>query len=151
MQAIHLHLSQCKTVNRTLQLRQSWCPKSRAIQFVVTEYFRFDYFSGQIDAFTDNQRILEVCVSVIYWHAALYVKLIFFFLSYLFCRMLSGAVGSTMLAYILPCLIHLRLGGRSRPALIIVKDVLLIFFGLVGMLTGVYSSVDKIIDNFNGK
>ncbi|PIK49259.1 putative proton-coupled amino acid transporter 1 [Apostichopus japonicus] len=68
--------------------------------------------------------------------------------SYAYFSALVGAVGSTMLAYVIPCLIHIRLGGRST--LVIMKDVLLISIGLVGMVTGVYFSVRQIIENLQG-
>ncbi|XP_071827458.1 proton-coupled amino acid transporter 1-like isoform X2 [Apostichopus japonicus] len=87
--------------------------------------------------------VVRVVIVVIQFGLACFLKD-----SYAYFSAFVGAVGSTMLAYVIPCLIHIRLGGRST--LVIMKDVLLISIGLVGMVTGVYFSVRQIIENLQG-
>ncbi|XP_071793223.1 proton-coupled amino acid transporter 1-like isoform X1 [Asterias amurensis] len=60
----------------------------------------------------------------------------------------TGAIGSTMIAYIIPAVIHLKLKRHDLGIMIICKDILLIIFGLVGGVTGVYTSVRSIIVDF---
>ncbi|XP_066278911.1 uncharacterized protein [Branchiostoma lanceolatum] len=57
----------------------------------------------------------------------------------------SGAVGSTILAFILPCAIHLKLYRGSLGYMVIIKDVLIILFGLVGGTVSLYSVIRRMI------
>lgn len=58
-----------------------------------------------------------------------------------------GALGSTVLAYILPCLFHLRLCWTDLPTPIIAKDITIIVMGIGCGVAGVYSVLDQIIRN----
>lgn len=58
-----------------------------------------------------------------------------------------GALGSTMLAYILPCVFHLRLCWSHLPMCIKVKDIGIIILGLACSVTGVYSVLVQIVNN----
>ena len=51
-----------------------------------------------------------------------------------------GAVGGTLLAFIIPCCIHLKLHGSRLWWPIIVKDVIVILFGIVGGVASVFAS-----------
>ena len=52
----------------------------------------------------------------------------------------SGAIGSTLLAYIMPCIIHLKLHGRALSTPIIIKDAVVIVFGVAGGVASVFAS-----------
>ncbi len=57
---------------------------------------------------------------------------------------ISGAVGGTLLAYIIPCVIHIKLHGTNLPWPVIIKDIILILFGLVGGVASVFASAIAI-------
>ncbi|XP_064621004.1 uncharacterized protein LOC135483870 isoform X2 [Lineus longissimus] len=58
-----------------------------------------------------------------------------------------GSCGSTALAYVLPCLFHIKIKGRELHPVIIAKNVIIIIFGVVGGITGVVVTVQQIIHN----
>ncbi|XP_070185489.1 uncharacterized protein [Littorina saxatilis] len=60
-----------------------------------------------------------------------------------------GALGSTMLAYILPCLFHLRLCWQDLPVFIRVKDIIIIILGIACGVAGIYSVLQEIISSGN--
>lgn len=63
---------------------------------------------------------------------------------------LVGAVSSTALALIVPAILELVTSytfGEISPR-IIIKDSLILFIGLVGMITGGYESINSIIKAF---
>ncbi|XP_071483203.1 proton-coupled amino acid transporter 1-like [Diadema antillarum] len=57
-----------------------------------------------------------------------------------------GAIGSTILGFILPCSIHLVLRGKELHPIIWVKNICLIVLGVAGGVSGVYASIDSIIN-----
>lgn len=59
----------------------------------------------------------------------------------------SGAVGSTVLAYILPCVFHLKLHWHHLPLLVKVKDIVIILVGFLCGIAGIYSVLLDIIRN----
>ena len=68
---------------------------------------------------------------------------------------LVGAVSSSMLALIMPPIIHLVVCS-SRSGLgpfnwILWKDLFVIAFGLVGFATGTWASINQIIDAMEGR
>ncbi|KAL8618786.1 hypothetical protein ACOMHN_000214 [Nucella lapillus] len=56
-----------------------------------------------------------------------------------------GALGSTMLAYILPCLFHLRLRWNHLSLFTKVKDITIVVIGISLGIAGMYSVVSEII------
>jgi len=52
-----------------------------------------------------------------------------------------------MLAYILPCLFHLKLRWQALPLAIKVKDITIIIIGVCCGAAGVYSVLLQIISN----
>lgn len=66
---------------------------------------------------------------------------------YIICFFFSGAVGSTVLAYILPCVFHLKLHWHHLPLLVKVKDIVIILIGLLCGIAGIYSVLLDIIRN----
>ncbi|KAK7507847.1 hypothetical protein BaRGS_00000812, partial [Batillaria attramentaria] len=58
-----------------------------------------------------------------------------------------GALGSTMLAYILPCLFHLRLCWSELPLGIKVKDITIIVLGVACGIAGIYTVLVEIVNN----
>ncbi|XP_038064960.1 proton-coupled amino acid transporter 1-like isoform X1 [Patiria miniata] len=62
---------------------------------------------------------------------------------------LTGAIGSTLLAFVIPALLHIKLKRQELGSFIIIKDVMLIIFGIVGGVSGVYASVLSIIQHTN--
>ena len=63
------------------------------------------------------------------------------------CAFVPGALGSTMLAYILPCLFHLKLRWQALPPAIKVKDITIIIIGVCCGAAGVYSVLLQIISS----
>ncbi|XP_078589060.1 uncharacterized protein LOC144869546 [Branchiostoma floridae x Branchiostoma japonicum] len=61
----------------------------------------------------------------------------------------TGAVGSTILAFILPCAIHLKLYRGSLSYMVMTKDVLIILFGLVGGSVSLYSVIRRMVHQFS--
>ena len=46
----------------------------------------------------------------------------------------TGAIGCSLLAYILPCLIHLKIKGRAMRLRLIIKDLLIIFLAVIASI-----------------
>ena len=68
---------------------------------------------------------------------------------------LVGAVSSSMLALILPPIIHMVVfGSRSgfgRFNWILWKDLFVVLFGLVGFVTGTWASINQIVEAMEGR
>ena len=45
-----------------------------------------------------------------------------------------GAIGCSLLAYILPCLIHLKIKGRAMRLRLIIKDLIIIFLSVMASI-----------------
>ena len=60
---------------------------------------------------------------------------------------LTGSVGSSLLSYIIPALCHMRLNGGSRW--VKAKDCFLVLFGVVGGVTGLVTTILKIIESYD--
>lgn len=60
---------------------------------------------------------------------------------------LIGSLGSSVLAYILPCTFHLVLYKHTNSVGVVIKDIVFIIFGLVGGLVGVVITVQNIVKN----
>jgi len=48
----------------------------------------------------------------------------------------SGAVGCSLLAYIIPCMLDLKLQGRDMPVMLIIKDSAIIAFAIFASVSG---------------
>jgi len=48
----------------------------------------------------------------------------------------SGAVGCSLLAYILPCMLDLKLRGLDMPVMLIIKDSAIIAFAVFASVSG---------------
>jgi len=48
----------------------------------------------------------------------------------------AGAVGCSLLAYILPCMLDLKLRGRDMPVILIIKDSAIIAFAVFASVSG---------------
>ncbi|XP_041476594.1 proton-coupled amino acid transporter 1-like isoform X1 [Lytechinus variegatus] len=59
----------------------------------------------------------------------------------------TGAIGSTILGFILPCTIHLVLRGKQLNPVVWIKNIFLIVIGVAGGVAGVYVSIVSIIDH----
>ena len=60
---------------------------------------------------------------------------------------LTGSVGSSLLSYIIPALCHMQLNGGSRW--VKAKDGFLVLFGVVGGVTGLVTTILKIIESYD--
>ncbi len=60
------------------------------------------------------------------------------------CTGVSGAVGCSLLAYILPCLIHLKVKGRIMRVRLIIKDLLIIFVSAVASVSTLVVIIGEI-------
>jgi len=52
------------------------------------------------------------------------------------CSAFAGAVGCSLLAYILPCMLDLKLRGRDMPVILIIKDSAIIAFAVFASVSG---------------
>ena len=64
---------------------------------------------------------------------------------------LIGSMGSSLLAYVLPCICHLIFFKETNSYFSTVKDVALIVFGIVGGITGVVVTIQNIVMDFNAR
>lgn len=58
-----------------------------------------------------------------------------------------GAIGSSLLAYILPCLFHLKLCHRDLPWLVCFKDSVIILLGVLCSIVSLYSVIVQLAKN----
>ncbi|XP_050393949.2 uncharacterized protein LOC126811930 [Patella vulgata] len=58
-----------------------------------------------------------------------------------------GAIGSSLLAYILPCIFHIKLSWSNMSVFIKFKDILLIIVGSCCSIVSCYSVVVRIVNN----
>jgi len=58
-----------------------------------------------------------------------------------------GSLGSSVLAYILPCIFHLVLFKHTNSVGVVIKDIVFIIFGIVGGVVGVVITVQNVINN----
>lgn len=58
-----------------------------------------------------------------------------------------GAIGSSLLAYILPCLFHLKLCHRDLPWLVCFKDTVIIILGILCSIVSLYSVIIQLAKN----
>ncbi|CAC5356459.1 SLC36A [Mytilus coruscus] len=82
-------------------------------------------------------RFLVVCVS-----AGLAV---IFRDSFAYVGAFTGAIGSSLLAYILPCLFHLKICGKDSSYMIIIKDVTIVIIGVICSIVSLYAVIVKLI------
>ncbi|XP_061169104.1 uncharacterized protein LOC133178388, partial [Saccostrea echinata] len=59
----------------------------------------------------------------------------------------TGAIGSSMLAYILPCLFHLKLCHRDLSWFICIKDTSIIVLGILCSAVSLYSVIIQLVKN----
>ncbi|CAG5117101.1 unnamed protein product [Candidula unifasciata] len=57
-----------------------------------------------------------------------------------------GAVGSSLLAYVLPCIFHLRLCWHKLGYGIRIKDICIIVFGVVASLVSLYTTILEVLN-----
>lgn len=62
---------------------------------------------------------------------------------------ITGAIGSSMLAFILPCIFHLVLFKQTIHPIVVLKDILIILFGIVGGLVGLYVVIEQLVKQFS--
>ncbi|XP_071106684.1 uncharacterized protein [Haliotis cracherodii] len=59
----------------------------------------------------------------------------------------TGAIGSSMLAYILPCLFYNKLCGPSMPWYIKAKNIIIIIMGVSCSVISLYSTIRNLVDS----
>jgi hypothetical protein len=64
---------------------------------------------------------------------------------------LIGGLGGTMLAFVLPLIIHLITFNKKLSWSVVVKDVSIILFGLIAVVVTTIQSVQNIVEGFNKK
>ena len=64
---------------------------------------------------------------------------------YAYISALTGSIGSSVLAFILPCTFHLIIKRNLISTYIVTKDVLLIVFGIISGIVGFVTTLIKII------
>ncbi|XP_013084175.2 uncharacterized protein LOC106069130 isoform X3 [Biomphalaria glabrata] len=60
-----------------------------------------------------------------------------------------GAIGSSVLAYILPCLFHLKLCGNNISCSIKIKDYSIIIFGVLASIVSLYTTIKEVVDKLS--
>ena len=60
-----------------------------------------------------------------------------------------GAIGSSLLAYILPCAFHLKFRWHDIGCLVRFKDIFIIIFGILASLVSLYTTVSEIAAKFS--
>lgn len=58
-----------------------------------------------------------------------------------------GSMGSSVLAFILPCIFHLVLFKNTNTGFVVVKNIVFILFGIIGGIVGVVMTVHKIVED----
>ncbi|KAK3612264.1 hypothetical protein CHS0354_039545 [Potamilus streckersoni] len=61
----------------------------------------------------------------------------------------TGAIGSSMLAYILPCLFHLKICWRDIDLPIKIKDISIVIIGLFASVVSLYTVILSLVQNTN--
>ncbi|GFO02086.1 endonuclease-reverse transcriptase [Plakobranchus ocellatus] len=61
---------------------------------------------------------------------------------------LTGAIGSSLLAYILPCIFHLKLRWHESGFFIKVKDIFIVTFGIVASILSLRTTISEIAEHF---
>lgn len=61
---------------------------------------------------------------------------------------LTGAIGSSLLAYILPCLFHVKFRWYESGFGIRAKDIFIIVFGILASLVSLYITINEIVSKF---
>lgn len=74
------------------------------------------------------------------------IALIFRF-QFAYIAALTGSIGSSLLSYIIPSIIHMRL---VKNKWVRIKDSFLIVFGILGGVCGVTVTIMELIESFNG-
>ncbi|XP_005097320.1 uncharacterized protein LOC101845918 [Aplysia californica] len=90
---------------------------------------------------TWKRNLLRVCLVVL--AAGLAVVMRDF---YAYVGSFVGALGSSLLAYILPCLFHLKLCWAQLHPGVKIKDILIVVFGLAASVVSLYSTIRSIAD-----
>ena len=62
---------------------------------------------------------------------------------------LIGSLGSSVLAYILPCIFHIVLFKNTNSVGVVIKDIIFIIFGIVGGVVGVVITIQNIVKNLS--
>ncbi|XP_071947943.1 uncharacterized protein [Antedon mediterranea] len=70
---------------------------------------------------------------------------------FIYINAINGSIGSTLLAYILPAVISIKLLRKKMSNLVFAKDVFLILFGVVGGLSGLIVSIYNMVKHFQGQ
>ena len=65
---------------------------------------------------------------------------------YAYISAMSGSIGSSVLAFILPCTFHLIIKKDTLPTGIVVKDIFLILFGIIGGIVGFVTTLIRIVE-----
>jgi len=57
----------------------------------------------------------------------------------------TGALGSVLLAYVLPCIFHIQLCPNDMTRFVYIKDIAIIIFGILAGVAGLYSVVNAFL------
>ena len=60
---------------------------------------------------------------------------------------LTGSLGSSVLAYILPCIFHIVLYKNTNSVAVVIKDIIIVVFGIVGGVVGVVITIQDMVKN----
>ena len=60
---------------------------------------------------------------------------------------LTGSLGSSVLAYILPCIFHIILYKNTNSVAVVIKDIIIVVFGIVGGVVGVVITIQEMVKN----
>lgn len=62
---------------------------------------------------------------------------------------LIGSLGSSVLAYILPCTFHIILYKNTNSVAVVIKNIIIVVFGIVGGVVGVVITIQNIVKDLS--
>lgn len=60
----------------------------------------------------------------------------------------AGAVGSSVLGFILPCLFHLKMCWSDLNVFVKAKDIIIVIFGVFASVISVVSVIQRIVRDY---
>ncbi|KAH9498872.1 hypothetical protein Btru_004913 [Bulinus truncatus] len=99
-------------------------------------------YNHQVHSWKRN--ILRICIVLVAAGLAVALRDFFAYVS-----AFVGALGSSLLAYILPCLFHLKLCGNNISFGIRLKDYSIIVFGILASIISLYTTIKEVVDKLS--
>ncbi|BFZ02921.1 hypothetical protein BsWGS_05960 [Bradybaena similaris] len=89
---------------------------------------------------TWKRNLLRLCVVIFAAGIAVLMRNLFAYVN-----AFIGAIGSSLLAYVLPCIFHLRMCWHKLGYGIRIKDICIIVFGIVASIVSLYTTILEVL------